>query len=290
MSARLFVYNKAKGEWIMVLIEYIKVILIGIIEGITEWLPVSSTGHMLLFDAFIPLDMSEKFKEMFFVVIQFGAILAVVAAFRRRMIPFEMKNKKFELKTDRIMMWVHVLIACIPAAVLGLLFDDFLEAHFGNALTIALMLILYGIAFILVENYNKKREPKIGSISQIDYKTALIIGCFQALSMIPGTSRSGATIIGALLLGVSRVTAAEFTFYLAVPTMLGASLLKLVKFGIDFTASEAIALLLGMLTAFVVSLFSVKFLMNYVKRHDFKVFGWYRIALGIVVLFVTFLI
>lgn len=270
----------------MVFIEYIKVILIGIIEGITEWLPVSSTGHMLLFDAFIPLDMSEKFKEMFFVVIQFGAILAVVAAFWRRMIPFEVKNKKFELRTDRIMMWVHVLIACIPAAVLGLLFDDFLEAHFGNALTIALMLIIYGVAFILVENYNKKREPKIGSISQIDYKTALFIGCFQALSMIPGTSRSGATIIGALLLGVSRVAAAEFTFYLAVPTMLGASLLKLVKFGVEFTASEAIALLIGMLTAFVVSLFAVKFLMNYVKRHDFRVFGWYRIALGIVILFI----
>lgn len=290
MSTRLFVYNKAKGERIMVFIEYIKVILIGIIEGITEWLPVSSTGHMLLFDAFIPLDMSEKFKEMFFVVIQFGAILAVVAAFWRRMIPFEVKNKKFELRTDRIMMWVHVLIACIPAAVLGLLFDDFLEAHFGNALTIALMLIIYGVAFILVENYNKKREPKIGSISQVDYKTALFIGCFQALSMIPGTSRSGATIIGALLLGVSRVAAAEFTFYLAVPTMLGASLLKLVKFGIEFTASEAIALLIGMLTAFVVSLFAVKFLMNYVKRHDFKVFGWYRIALGIVILFIIKLI
>ena len=274
----------------MVLIEYIKVILIGIIEGITEWLPVSSTGHMLLFDAFIPLDMSEKFKEMFFVVVQLDAILAVVAAFWRRMLPFELKNKKFELKTDKIMMWVHVFIACIPAAVLGLLFDDFLEAHFGNALTISLMLIIYGIAFILVENYNKNREPKIGSISQIDYKTALFIGCFQALSMIPGTSRSGATIIGALLLGVSRVAAAEFTFYLAVPTMLGASLLKLVKFGVDFTVNEVIALLIGMLTAFVVSIFAVKFLMNYVKKHDFKVFGWYRIILGIIIIFLIKLI
>ncbi len=268
-------------------IEYIKVIVIGIIEGITEWLPVSSTGHMLLFDAFVPLDMSEKFKEMFFVVIQFGAILAVVATFWNRMIPFEIRNKKFELRTDKIMMWVHVFIACIPAAVLGLLFDDFLEAYFGNAFTIALMLIIYGIAFILVENRNKKREPKISSISQIDYKIALVIGCFQALSMIPGTSRSGATIIGALLLGVSRVAAAEFTFYLAVPTMLGASLLKLVKFGIDFTANEIIALVLGSLTAFIVSIFAIKFLMNYVKRHDFKVFGWYRIILGIIVLIVT---
>ena len=287
MSARLFVYNKAKGEKNMDFFEYVKVILIGITEGITEWLPVSSTGHMLLFDEFVPMNMSVKFKEMFFVVIQFGAILAVVAAFWRRMMPFEVKNKQFELKTDKIMMWVHVAIACIPAAVLGLLFDDFLEAHFGNALTIALMLIIYGVAFILVENYNKKREPKIGSISQIDYKIALLIGCFQALSMIPGTSRSGATIIGALLLGVSRVVAAEFNFYLAVPTMLGASLLKLIKFGLDFTSDEIIALALGSVTAFVVSLFAVKFLMNYVKRHDFKVFGWYRIALGIVVLLVT---
>ncbi len=274
----------------MGLIEYIKVILIGIIEGVTEWLPVSSTGHMLLFDAFVPLDMSEKFKEMFFVVIQFGAILAVLAVFWRRMLPFELKNKKFELKTDRIMLWVHIFIACIPAAVLGLLFDDFLEAHFGNAFTISLMLIIYGIAFILVENFNKKREPKIGSISQIDYKIALYIGCFQALSMIPGTSRSGATIIGALLLGVSRVAAAEFTFYLAVPTMLGASLLKLIKFGINFTAGEIIALLIGSVTAFAVSLFAIKFLMNYVKRNNFKPFGWYRIVLGIVVLLVTFII
>lgn len=274
----------------MDLIEYIKVILIGIIEGITEWLPVSSTGHMLLFDVFVPLDMSEKFKEMFFVVIQFGAILAVVASFWNKMLPFSLKNKKLELKTDTLMIWVHVIIACIPAAVLGLLFDDFLEAHFGNALTIALMLIIYGIAFILIENYNKKREPKIGSISQIDYKIALYIGCFQALSMIPGTSRSGATIIGALLLGVSRVAAAEFTFYLAVPTMLGASLLKLVKFGASFTAEEIIVLFIGMSTAFGVSLASIKFLMNYVKRHDFKVFGWYRIILGIIVLLVTFII
>ena len=269
------------------MVEYFKVVLIGIIEGITEWLPVSSTGHMLLFDAFVPLEMNGKFKEMFFVVIQFGAILAVVASFWRRMIPFETKNKRIELKTDKLMMWVHVFIACIPAAVLGLLFDDFLETYFGNAFTIALMLIIYGIAFILVENRNKRKEPEIGSISQIDYKIALLIGCFQALSMIPGTSRSGATIIGALLLGVSRVAAAEFTFYLAVPTMLGASLLKLVKFGLDFTSNELITLALGSITAFLVSVFAIKFLMNYVRHHDFKAFGWYRIILGIVVLIVT---
>lgn len=269
------------------MVEYIKVILIGIIEGITEWLPVSSTGHMLLFDEFVPLEMSAEFKEMFFVVIQFGAILAVIAAFWRRMLPFELKNKKLELKTDKLMMWVHVFIACIPAAVLGLLFDDFLEAYFGNAFTISLMLVVYGVAFILIENRNKRKKPKIGSISQIDYKLALIIGCFQALSMIPGTSRSGATIIGALILGVSRVAAAEFTFYLAVPTMLGASLLKFVKFGLDFSMNEIVALMLGSATAFGVSVLVVKFLMNYVKRHDFKVFGWYRIILGIVVLIVT---
>lgn len=290
MSACLFVYNKWKGERTVNYIELLKVILIGIIEGITEWLPVSSTGHMLLFDAFMPLNMSDAFKEMFFVVIQFGAILAVVAVFWRRMLPIEKAGKKLALKTDVFMMWVHVAIACIPAAVLGLLFDDFLEEHFGNALSIAAMLILYGVAFILIENYNKKREPKLNSISQIDYKTALIIGCFQALSMIPGTSRSGATIIGALLLGVSRTVAAEFTFFLAVPTMLGASLLKILKFGLNFTAGELVTLAVGMAVAFIVSLFAIKFLMNYVKRRDFKVFGWYRIILGLAVIFVYFII
>ncbi len=269
-------------------VELLKVIFIGIIEGITEWLPISSTGHMLLFDVFVPLNMSEKFKEMFFVVIQFGAILAVVAMFWEKMLPLKKTNKGIEFKPDIIMMWVHVAIACIPAAVLGLLFDDFLEAHFGNALTIAIMLILYGVAFILIENYNKKRKPTIASVSQINYINALLIGCFQALSMIPGTSRSGATIIGALLLGVTRVAAAEFTFYLAVPTMLGASLIKLVKFGVDFTVNEVAALLIGMAVAFAVSLFTIKFLMDYVKRHDFKVFGWYRIVLGIIVILVTF--
>lgn len=271
-------------------VELLKVIFIGIIEGITEWLPISSTGHMLLFDVFVPLNMSEKFKEMFFVVIQFGAILAVVAMFWKKMLPLKKTNKGIEFKPDIIMMWVHVAIACIPAAVLGLLFDDFLEAHFGNALTIAIMLILYGVAFILIENYNKKRKPTIASVSQINYINALLIGCFQALSMIPGTSRSGATIIGALLLGVSRVAAAEFTFYLAVPTMLGASLIKLVKFGVDFTVNEVAALLIGMAVAFAVSLFAIKFLMDYVKRHDFKVFGWYRIVLGIIVILVTFVV
>lgn len=264
--------------------EILKIVIIGIIEGITEWLPVSSTGHMLLFDEFIPLDMSESFKEMFFVVIQFGAILAVIVYFWKNMLPFTTKNKGFELKTDTFMMWVHIAIACIPAAVLGLLFDDFLEAHFGNALTISIMLIVYGIAFILVES--KKRKPKINSIAEIDYKLALAIGCFQALSMIPGTSRSGATIIGALLLGVSRVVAAEFTFYLAVPTMLGASILKIIKFGFDFEMNEIVSLVIGMAVAFVVSLFAIRFLMNFVKKNDFKPFGYYRILLGIIVILV----
>lgn len=268
-------------------VEFIKVILIGIIEGITEWLPISSTGHMLLFDAFIPLKMTEEFKEMFFVVIQLGAIMAVVVMFWKKMFPFGYSDKKLQIKKSIIMMWVKVIVGCIPAGVLGLLLDDFLEAHFGNAVTISLMLIIYGVAFILVENYNKNRQPKIGSIASIDYKTALIIGCFQALSMIPGTSRSGATIVGALLIGVSRTAAAEFTFFLAVPTMLGASLLKLVKFGFDFTGAEVTALITGMIVAFGVSLFAIKFLMDYVKRHDFKPFGWYRIALGVIVLIVS---
>lgn len=266
-------------------IEILKVILIGIIEGITEWLPVSSTGHMLIFDEFIPLDMSENFKEMFFVVIQFGAILAVIKYFWKNMIPIKSENKNIELRTDVVMMWVHIGIACIPAAVLGLLFDDFLEEYFGNALTISVMLIIYGIAFILIEN--RRKNSVINSIDKIDYKLALIIGCFQALSMIPGTSRSGATIIGALLFGVSRTVAAEFTFYLAVPTMLGASLLKLVKFGFNFDKSEFIVLFTGMVVAFAVSLFAINFLMNFVKKNNFKVFGYYRIVLGLIIIVIN---
>ena len=270
-------------------IEFIKVILIGIIEGITEWLPISSTGHMLLFDAFVPLEMSGTFKEMFFVVIQLRAIMAVVVMFWKKMFPFGCADKGIQINKNILMMWVKVVVACLPAAVLGLLFDDYLEIYFGNAITISLMLILYGIAFILVENQNKRRMPKINSVEKINYKTAVIIGLFQALSLIPGTSRSGATIIGALLIGVSRTTAAEFTFFLAVPTMLGASALKLLKFGFDFTASETIFLVVGMTVAFAVSLFAVKFLMDYVKKHDFKVFGYYRIILGVTVILVSLL-
>ncbi len=264
-------------------IELIKIIFLGIVEGITEWLPISSTGHMLLVDEFLTLNMDEGFKEMFFVVIQLGAILAVVVMFWNNMFPFRLKETPI-VNMDIIWMWLKVAVACIPAAVLGLLFDDFLEEYFGNALTISLMLILYGVAFIFIENWNKKRTPAITDMKHIHYETALLIGLFQALSMIPGTSRSGATIIGALLLGVSRTTAAEFTFFLAVPTMLGASAVKLIKFGFSFQSNELIALFVGMLVAFVVSLLSIRFLMNYVRKHDFKVFGWYRIILGIIVI------
>lgn len=264
-------------------IELLKVILLGIVEGITEWLPISSTGHMLLVDEFITLHMSEAFKQMFFVVIQFGAILAVVVLFWNKMFPFSFTKQPY-IKKDIFSMWFRVAFACIPSAVLGFLFDDYLEAHFGHATSIATMLIVYGVAFILVENWNKHRRPKINKLADIGYGTAFLIGLFQVLSMIPGTSRSGATIIGALLIGVSRTAAAEFTFFLAVPTMLGASALKLVKFGLQFSSAELISLVVGMIVAFVVSILAIKFLMNYIKKHDFKVFGWYRIVLGILVL------
>lgn len=271
------------------LIELLKIILIGIIEGITEWLPVSSTGHMLLFDAFLPLKASEGFKEMFFVVIQLGAILAVVVMFHKKMIPFG-KNEKLYVKKDVLSMWLKVAIACIPSAVLGLIFDETLEKYFGGAISIAVMLIFYGILFIVIERLNRDKTPKIDSINDIGYKTAVIIGLFQVLSMIPGTSRSGATIIGALIIGVSRVAAAEFTFFLAVPTMLGASALKLIKFGFDFSKAELLTLLLGSAVAFTVSVLAIKFLMSFVKRHDFKLFGYYRIVLGIIVILVFSLI
>lgn len=269
----------------MDIIEILKVIFLGIVEGITEWLPISSTGHMLLVDEFITLNMSEDFKEMFFVVIQLGAIIAVVVMFWKKMWPFQFRDKSQPVvKMDTINMWLKVVVACIPSAVLGLLLDDFLEEYFGNAITISIMLIVYGIAFILIENWNKKRTPKIQALDDITYKTAFFIGLFQVLSMIPGTSRSGATIIGALLLGVSRTAAAEFTFFLAVPTMVGASALKLIKFGFDFTGTEIMTLLIGMVVAFAVSVLCIKFLMSFIKKHDFKVFGWYRIVLGIIIL------
>lgn len=270
------------------LVELLKTVIIGIIEGVTEWLPVSSTGHMLLFDAFVPLEMTESFKEMFFVVIQLGAILAVVAMFWSRMFPFSVSEKKIKADKNIISMWMRVAVACVPSAVLGFLLDDWLEANFGSPLTVAAMLIIYGIAFIVIEKKNRDTPPKIFTLAGINMKTALIIGLFQVLSMIPGTSRSGATIIGALLMGVSRTAAAEFTFFLAVPTMLGASALKIMKFGFAFSEAELLTLVIGMAVAFAVSMLSIKFLMDYVRRHDFKVFGIYRIILGIAVVVIFY--
>ncbi len=270
----------------MSMIEIVKVFLISVVEGITEWLPISSTGHMLLLDEFIHLNMSESFKEMFFVVIQLGAIFAVVVIYWHRMWPFSFSKEKRKLiiKKRILLLWLKVAVACVPSAVLGVLLDDILEAYFGTAIIIALMLIGYGIWFIVIENKNEGRAPKVISLEEITYGQALVIGLFQVLAMIPGTSRSGATIIGGLLVGISRVAAAEFTFFLAVPTMLGASALKLAKFGFSFQFQEMITLLLGMALAFVVSVIAIKFLMGYIKKHNFKVFGWYRIGLGILVL------
>lgn len=267
------------------MIEILKVIFLGIVEGVTEWLPISSTGHMLLVDEFIQLDMSEGFKEMFFVVIQLGAILAVVLIFWKKMFPFQWKDKSQPVvRADVFSLWFKVVVACIPGAVVTILFDDYIEEHLHTPVVIAIALIFYGIAFIVVENWNRKRTPKVAELSDITYQTAFLIGMFQVLSIIPGTSRSGATIIGALLIGVSRVAAAEFTFFLAVPVMFGLSFLKILKFGFDFTEAELVVLMVGCVVAFAVSVLVIKFLMSYIKKHDFKVFGWYRILLGAVVL------
>ncbi len=264
-------------------IEILKAVFLGIVEGITEWLPISSTGHMLLVDEFLQLNMSEEFKEMFFVVIQLGAILAVVSVFFKRMIPFEINNG-LKIKKDTFSLWIKVVIACVPGAVVTLLFDDFIESRLHTPVVIALTLIIYGIAFIVIENAAKNKQPKTNRLELISYKEALLIGLFQVLSIIPGTSRSGSTIIGALLIGVSRVAAAEFTFFLAVPVMFGLSALKLLDFGFGFTTDEIIILLVGCVTAFAVSLGVVKFLMSYIKKKDFKAFGIYRIVLGVLVL------
>ena len=270
-------------------IELLKVIFLGIVEGITEWLPVSSTGHLILVEEFIKLNVSEAFWEMFMVVIQLGAIMAVVVLYFKELWPFQNQKKakgalERYVKTDKMIMWFKIVVSCIPSIVIGLPSNDFIEAHFNNYLVVSIMLIVYGIFFILIENYNKKRTASINSVVEIGWKTAFLIGVFQLLAVIPGTSRSGATIIGGILLGTSRTVAAEYTFFLAIPTMFGASLLKLVKFGLNFTGTEAIILIVGTLVSFVVSILAIKFLMGYIKKHDFKVFGWYRIALGIVVL------
>ena len=266
-------------------IELIKVIFLGIVEGITDWLPISSTGHMLLVDEFIQMNITQEFKDMFLVVIQLGAILAVVILFWEKMWPFQRKTAtQPAVRWDTIQMWLKVVVACIPGAVVTILFDDYIEAHLHTPVVIAAALIVYGIAFILIENWNKKRTPKVNTLGEITYRTAFLIGLFQVLSIIPGTSRSGSTIIGALLIGVSRVAAAEFTFFLAVPVMFGLSFVKLLQFGFTFTSAEIWTLVVGCLVAFLVSVVVIKFLMGYVKKHDFKVFGWYRIVLGAVVL------
>lgn len=261
------------------MLEIIKAIFFGIVEGITEWLPISSTGHLILLNEFIKLDVSDKFYDMFQVVIQLGAIMAVVVMYFKDIFPI--KDKKID--KNILNLWGKIIVACIPAAIIGLLFDEVFEKLFYNYVCVALALIIFGILFIVIENKNKK--AKINSLNELTYNTALLIGIFQLIAAIfPGTSRSGATIIGALLLGVSRTVAAEFTFFLAIPVMFGASLLKIVKYGLSFTSLELTILLVGMIVAFVTSMFIIKFLMNYIKKHNFKVFGYYRIVLGIIVL------
>lgn len=264
-------------------IEIIKIIILGIVEGITEWLPISSTGHMILVDEFIQMGFSKDFKEMFFVVIQLGAIMAVVVLYFQKLNPFSGKKSKKE-KWETMNIWFKVVVGVIPAAILGLLFDDWLNEHLYNYITVAITLIVYGILFIIVENKNKDKEPKISTFKELSYSTALLIGMFQVLSLIPGTSRSGATILGAIILGGSRFIATEFSFFLSIPVMFGASALKLFKFGFSFTPEEFIALFVGMVVAFAVSIVAIRFLLGYIKKNDFKAFGWYRIVLGIIVI------
>lgn len=268
------------------MLEILKAILFGIVEGITEWLPVSSTGHMIILDEFVKLDCTPEFLEMFLVVIQLGAILAVVILFWNKIFPFQFRDQsKPVIETDKIMLWLKIAVACIPAAIVGLLFDEVFEELFYHAIPVAAALIVFGVAFIVVERRNKGKKAKVRKLNDITFQTAFIIGMFQLIAAIfPGTSRSGATIVGALLIGVSRSVAAEFTFFLAIPVMFGASLLKMVKFGFHFTTLEAGVLVIGMLVAFFVSVFVIKFLMDYIKKHDFQVFGWYRIVLGAVVI------
>lgn len=273
--------------------DIIKSIILGIIEGITEWLPISSTGHLIIADEFIKLNASAEFKEMFNVVIQLGAILAVVVIYFKKIWPFTLKKQEGYcyitkgngfFKKDVMDMWFKVIVAILPAALIGIPLDDFFEEHFHNYIVVALALIVYGILFIIIERRNEKLIPKINDVGDITYKTALLIGMFQALSLIPGTSRSGSTILGAIIIGVSRVAAAEFSFYMAIPVMFGASLIKLLKFGFSFTAQELIILAVGMITAFVVSVIAIKLLISYIKKKGFTAFGYYRILLGIIIL------
>lgn len=290
----------------MDILELLKVIFLGIVEGITEWLPISSTGHMILVDEFIKLNVSPEFKEFFFVVIQLGAILAVIILYWGKLWPFYIRplTKRQRAMANRMpavqrgaylfveqfcdkekwILWFKIFVACLPTIIIALPFNDIIEEKFNNYVVVAIALIVYGVLFIVIENYNKKRRASCRNLEELSFKTALIIGAFQVLSVIPGTSRSGSTIIGGILAGTSRTVAAEFTFFLAIPVMFGASLLKLVKFGLAFTGTEIIILLVGCLVSFIVSILAIKFLVGYIKKHDFKVFGWYRIVLGVLVL------
>lgn len=297
---------RQRKERKMSVLEFIKVVILGIVEGITEWLPISSTGHMILVDEFIKMEMTPEFKKFFLVVIQLGAILAVVVLYWSKLWPFYIREispkKRKELNRmnpvsrmaltfvekfcnkDKWILWFKILVACIPTIVIALPFNDIIEEKFNNYVVVAIALIVYGVIFILIENYNKRRKPVCTSLEELSFGTAFKIGIFQVLSVIPGTSRSGSTIIGGILVGTSRTVAAEFTFFLAIPVMFGASLLKLVKFGFAFTPAEILTLVTGVVVAFFVSIIAIKFLMGYIKKHDFKAFGWYRIVLGILVL------
>ncbi len=263
--------------------DLLKTVILGVVEGLTEWLPISSTGHMILVDEFIKLDVSKAFMDMFLVVIQLGAILAVVVLNFEKLNPFSSWKTRRE-KQETVELWKKVIVASLPAAVIGLMLNKFMEEHLMTAPVVVATLIFYGILFIVIENYNKSRRPRVTDLRDLDYKTALIIGFFQVLSLVPGTSRSGATIIGGLLFGASRYVATEFTFFLAIPVMFGASFLKMVKFGVHYTGAEVLILVLGMVTAFIVSIVSIRFLLSYIKTNDFKAFGWYRIVLGLVVI------
>lgn len=267
------------------MLEILKAVLFGIVEGVTEWLPISSTGHMIILDELVRLDVTEEFLSIFLVVIQLGAILAVVLLYWDRLFPFSFRKGEKRIRKDVFSMWFKVLAACIPAAAVGLLFDEKIDELFYNYQTVSAALIIFGVLFLVIENYNKNRRSQVNSIGQITYRDAMLIGIFQLIAAVfPGTSRSGATILGGILIGLSRTTAAEFTFFLAVPVMAGASLLKLLKFGLAFSGMEAVILLVGMAVSFAVSVAVIRFLMSYIRKHDFKAFGWYRIVLGIVVI------
>lgn len=278
----------------MQILDWLKIIFLGIVEGITEWLPISSTGHMILVDAFWKTEnhpvLTDEFMTMFEVVVQFGAILAVVVLYFQKLWPFRRKRQGTSLcDREKITLWCKIALSCIPAVLIGLPFDDWLDEHLFNPTVVALMLIVYGVAFLFIERYNKRRSPRVTELAKLTWTDALLIGVFQVLALVPGTSRSGATILGGILIGTSRELAAEYTFFLAIPVMFGASLLKLVKFGLAFTGTQVAVLLLGMVVAFVVSIVAIKFLLGYIRKHDFSAFGWYRIALGLLVLFLFLL-